>query len=202
MRSRGRSSCIPNRLHRQRWGWWRRGRFWWKRLGEYAKEESQTTEANDHHRRWPNGAGKTAFAQTHLPERSGFPDFINADLIAQGLSPSLAGGCRGQKREESCWAVNTCEGCTGERASCYETTLAARTPMPSYITGWRKHCLSCQADFPELAVRRLRGGRALGMPRIAGRTRCPRKSHSSDGLQPEDETLSNSTKSWWMLGFI
>jgi len=35
----------------------------------------------------PNGAGKTTFAQEFLPKESGFPDFINVDLIAQGLSP-------------------------------------------------------------------------------------------------------------------
>ncbi len=35
----------------------------------------------------PNGAGKTTFAQEYLPKEAGFPDFINVDLIAQGLSP-------------------------------------------------------------------------------------------------------------------
>jgi predicted ABC-type ATPase len=35
----------------------------------------------------PNGAGKTTFAQEFLPSESNCPDFINADLIARGLSP-------------------------------------------------------------------------------------------------------------------
>jgi len=35
----------------------------------------------------PNGAGKTTFAQEYLPREAGFPDFINVDLIAQGLPP-------------------------------------------------------------------------------------------------------------------
>lgn len=35
----------------------------------------------------PNGAGKTTFAQEFLPREAGCPDFINADLIAKGLSP-------------------------------------------------------------------------------------------------------------------
>jgi len=35
----------------------------------------------------PNGAGKTTFAQEFLPREAGCPDFINVDLIAQGLSP-------------------------------------------------------------------------------------------------------------------
>lgn len=35
----------------------------------------------------PNGAGKTTFAREFLPNEAGCPIFINADLIAQGLSP-------------------------------------------------------------------------------------------------------------------
>ena len=35
----------------------------------------------------PNGAGKTTFARTFLPEEAHCPRFINADLIAAGLSP-------------------------------------------------------------------------------------------------------------------
>jgi len=35
----------------------------------------------------PNGAGKTTFAQEWLPYEAGCPLFINADLIAAGLSP-------------------------------------------------------------------------------------------------------------------
>jgi len=35
----------------------------------------------------PNGAGKTTFANKFLPEYIKCPQFINADLISQGLSP-------------------------------------------------------------------------------------------------------------------
>jgi predicted ABC-type ATPase len=35
----------------------------------------------------PNGAGKTTFAEQFLLREANCPDFINADLIAQGLSP-------------------------------------------------------------------------------------------------------------------
>jgi predicted ABC-type ATPase len=35
----------------------------------------------------PNGAGKTTFARSFLPEEAHCPRFINADLIAAGLSP-------------------------------------------------------------------------------------------------------------------
>lgn len=35
----------------------------------------------------PNGAGKTTFAREFLPHEADCPVFINADLIAEGLSP-------------------------------------------------------------------------------------------------------------------
>src|SRR3989442_11971296 len=35
----------------------------------------------------PNGAGKTTFAHEFLPHDAGIMHFVNADLIASGLSP-------------------------------------------------------------------------------------------------------------------
>ncbi|HQV76429.1 MAG: hypothetical protein KBA60_00130 [Flavobacteriales bacterium] len=35
----------------------------------------------------PNGAGKTTFARSYLVQEAGVFNFINADLIATGLSP-------------------------------------------------------------------------------------------------------------------
>jgi predicted ABC-type ATPase len=46
----------------------------------------------------PNGAGKTTFAREFLPKDAGITHFVNADLIASGLSPlrpelaALSGG--------------------------------------------------------------------------------------------------------------
>jgi len=37
----------------------------------------------------PNGSGKTTFAKKFLPDYAECPNFVNADLIAQGLSPFL-----------------------------------------------------------------------------------------------------------------
>lgn len=37
----------------------------------------------------PNGAGKTTFALEFLPNEGGCPIFVNADLIAAGISPFL-----------------------------------------------------------------------------------------------------------------
>ena len=38
----------------------------------------------------PNGAGKTTFATEFLPNEAACPNFVNADLIAAGLSPFRA----------------------------------------------------------------------------------------------------------------
>ena len=35
----------------------------------------------------PNGAGKTTFAREFLPKDAGVVHFVNADLLAAGLSP-------------------------------------------------------------------------------------------------------------------
>ena len=37
----------------------------------------------------PNGSGKTTFAREFLPNEGGCPIFVNADLIAAGISPFL-----------------------------------------------------------------------------------------------------------------
>jgi predicted ABC-type ATPase len=39
----------------------------------------------------PNGSGKTTFAVKFMPEYARCPNFVNADLIAQGLSPFSPG---------------------------------------------------------------------------------------------------------------
>lgn len=47
----------------------------------------------------PNGAGKTTFAREFLPKEAGVVHFVNADLIAGGLSPlnpSLAAAAAGR----------------------------------------------------------------------------------------------------------
>ena len=37
----------------------------------------------------PNGAGKTTFALEFLPKEGNCPVFVNADLIAAGISPFI-----------------------------------------------------------------------------------------------------------------
>ena len=71
----------------------------------------------------PNGAGKTTFAREYLPVEVGITTFINADLIAAGLSPfapELAARRAGRLMLEE---IDRC-GAAGMDFA-FETTLAA-----------------------------------------------------------------------------
>ncbi|WP_093560713.1 zeta toxin family protein [Pseudoduganella namucuonensis] len=72
----------------------------------------------------PNGAGKTTFALTYLPKVAQCSRFINADLIAAGLSPLAP------EREllaASRLLLREVEACIRQRKDfAFETTLAGR----------------------------------------------------------------------------
>ena len=73
----------------------------------------------------PNGAGKTTFAREFLPNEAGCPIFINADLIAAGLSPfqpELAAVKAGRLMLEEIR-----EHSRHGASFAFETTLAGRT---------------------------------------------------------------------------
>ena len=83
----------------------------------------------------PNGAGKTTFARAFLPEEAQCPRFINADLIAAGLSPFApevaaikAGRLMLQEIEASA---------TRRESFAFETTLAGRVYL-RHIEDWRR----------------------------------------------------------------
>ena len=73
----------------------------------------------------PNGSGKTTFALKYLPEIAGCSNFINADLIAYGISPlnSLAG-----QYEAGRLFLNEINKNIDKRIDfAFETTLAGRS---------------------------------------------------------------------------
>ncbi|WP_022948742.1 AAA family ATPase [Methylohalobius crimeensis] len=87
----------------------------------------------------PNGAGKTTFALEYLPKAAGCTHFINADLIAAGLSPlaperELLAASRLFLREIE-------ERITAHENFAFETTLAGRTYLRLVerlrADGWR-----------------------------------------------------------------
>lgn len=83
----------------------------------------------------PNGAGKTTFALKYLPWIASCRDFINADEIANGLSPLDydAGLLRAGKLFLDLLKQKIARRCD----FAFETTLSGRSYLPQ-ITEWRK----------------------------------------------------------------
>ena len=95
----------------------------------------------------PNGAGKTTFAQEFLPFEAGLPLFINADLIAAGLSPfqpDTAAIRAGRLMLEEI-DRNAAEG----RSFAFETTLSGHT-YARRIPKWRQDGYTVKLMFLSL----------------------------------------------------
>lgn len=83
----------------------------------------------------PNGAGKTTFARSFLPEEAQCPRFINADLIAAGLSPFAP---EAAARKAGRLMLEEIEDCVRRGESfAFETTLSGRGYLPR-IRQWRE----------------------------------------------------------------
>ncbi len=97
----------------------------------------------------PNGAGKTTFAREFLPNEAGCPIFVNADLIAAGLSPfqpEAAAFHAGRVVLEEI-ARHAAEG----RSFAFETTLSGRT-YARMISTWRASDFTVKLIFLALAM--------------------------------------------------
>lgn len=105
----------------------------------------------------PNGAGKTSSSRTLLAETLGVMAFVNADVIAQGLS--------GFAPESVAWEASRIMlerlHALAERREDFalETTLAARS-YSSWLTelrgnGYQVHLYYFWLDSPDLAVARV-----------------------------------------------
>ncbi len=106
----------------------------------------------------PNGAGKTTFATEFLPRHANCRNFINADLIAHGLSPfdPDAGMLRAGRT-----VLERIAEFTGARTDfAFETTLSGRTYVPLLrgvkMAGFRLHMFYLWIPSPELALLRIR----------------------------------------------
>jgi predicted ABC-type ATPase len=87
----------------------------------------------------PNGAGKTTFALEYLPTVAGCRHFINADLIAAGLSPLAP---EQHLLTASRLFLHEIEDCIAARQDfAFETTLAGRSYLKLVerlqAKGWR-----------------------------------------------------------------
>ena len=82
----------------------------------------------------PNGAGKTTFARAFLPQEAQCPRFINADLIAAGLSPFAPATAAVRAGRLMLQEIAACV--TRGDNFAFETTLAGRAYL-RHIGQWR-----------------------------------------------------------------
>jgi predicted ABC-type ATPase len=82
----------------------------------------------------PNGAGKTTFGREFLPAEAALPVFINADLIAAGISPFDPGAAAIRAGRMMLQEIDR-HAATG-RSFAFETTLSGHTYLRRIDT-WR-----------------------------------------------------------------
>jgi predicted ABC-type ATPase len=106
----------------------------------------------------PNGAGKTTFATEFLPLYANCRNFINADLIARGLSPFDPDA--GLLRAGRTVLERIAEFTKARTDFAFETTLAGRAYVPLLRrvkkAGFRLHMFYLWIPSPELALLRIR----------------------------------------------
>ncbi len=84
---------------------------------------------------WPNGAGKTTFANEFLPIEAECLNFINADLIAQGLSPFQPAKMAVKAGRLMVQRINDCV--RKNESFAFETTLSGKGYLKK-IKEWKK----------------------------------------------------------------
>ena len=105
----------------------------------------------------PNGAGKTTFATEFLPNEAGCPLFVNADLIAAGLSPFRRDQVAIQAARLMLTQID--DHVRQGRSFAFETTLSGRRHARR-IPRWREQGYCVKLFFlrlptPEAAIRRV-----------------------------------------------
>ncbi len=95
----------------------------------------------------PNGAGKTTFAREFLPFEAELPVFVNADLIAAGLSPFDPDAVA--IRAGRMMLVEIDRHAAAGRSFAFETTLSGHTYLRR-IKRWREAGFSVELIFLSL----------------------------------------------------
>ena len=106
----------------------------------------------------PNGAGKTTFAREYLPNEAGCEVFVNADLIAAGVSPFRPAAA--EVRAGRLMLEEIDRHFRARRSFALESTLAGRGYMRR-IRAWRIHgyrvkLLFLSLNTPEEAIERVK----------------------------------------------
>ena len=106
----------------------------------------------------PNGAGKTTFATEFLPLYANCRNFINADLIARGLSPFDPDAA--MLRAGRTVLQRIAEFTKARTDFAFETTLAGRSYVPLLgamkKAGFRLHLFYLWIPSPDLCLLRIR----------------------------------------------
>lgn len=105
----------------------------------------------------PNGAGKTTFAREFLPQEAGCPVFVNADLIAAGLSPFAPERAAIQAGRLTLQAI--AQHVSQRESFAFETTLSGKS-YARQIPHWRQLGYRVEMFFlslpsAEMAVQRV-----------------------------------------------
>ena len=106
----------------------------------------------------PNGAGKTTFAEEYLPNEADCPVFINADLIAKGLSPFQPGAVAFRAGRLMLSQIH--EQVRKAESFAFETTLSGRGYV-RWIPRWQAQGYRIKLFFlrlpaPEMAIARVK----------------------------------------------
>jgi predicted ABC-type ATPase len=97
----------------------------------------------------PNGAGKTTFARSFLPFEANCLHFINADLIAAGLSPFAPESAAIKAGRLMLQEIDECVG--KNESFAFETTLSGLTYLRR-IRQWRSSGYHVSLYFLKLAT--------------------------------------------------
>jgi predicted ABC-type ATPase len=124
----------------------------------------------------PNGAGKTTFAREFLPQEAGCPVFVNADLIAAGLSPFAPE--RAAIQAGRLMLESIAQHVRKRESFAFETTLSGRgyaQQIPQWRQlGYRVELFFLSLTSAEMAVQRVaervrQGGHNIPEPTIRRR---------------------------------
>lgn len=114
----------------------------------------------------PNGAGKSTFAREFLPNEAGCPAFVNADLIAAGLSPFAPEKAAIRAGRLMLEEIHR-HAATG-KSFAFETTLSGRGYahlIPAWqAAGYAVHLVFLRLPTAELAIERVAVRVAQGAP--------------------------------------
>ncbi len=141
-----------------------------------------------------NGAGKTTIAMRVLSTVLGCREFVNADLIAAGLSPFRVESVALQAGRLMLQRINTLRDAKVDFA--FESTLASRSFAPFLKScqahGFRVHLLYVRLESVELAIERvanrvLEGGHHIPEDTIRRRYEASRKNFLELYLPLADE---------------